>query len=528
MHLNNNLIDDITQVSRGRTVINAFANYGRYAASFVIHVFLQAYIIRTLGRNEYAIWPLVITCIGFVGLIPLAVGSGAGRFLAHALGRKDLREVEQITTSLFAALLGAAVIYTVAVVLLSIYFERIFDIPEGAEGIGPWAMLLVGLSGTVALPFGVFRGGLRAAQKFVVLNVMAVVFLVARLILVILAFTLAVPSLICIAGINLALAMAEDLAFYILAKRMVPWQRVRWSSFNLRVLKKVNNFSLLLLISHIGTLLYWQTDHIIINKLLDPSMLTGYSVVSNITLHCYRLTSLGISVLLPVATILHAKGDLPRIARLVFRINRSIVPFVLSLLFFLILHGAEILDIYIGAPYRRYATLFPILGVAMMVSGIQNSAAIVPQACGKWLTVSIMSFIVAFSNVLLSIYFVLGLGWGLEGVAAGTAIVTVIYKTCFWPWYTARFLKIRWREYVRESILIPAYNSLPFIIISLVIYNLGLGRNLRELIVAMTIAAGVQLAYMLLWGFDNKDRMVLRRLFLNPATKLRFLLSSRL
>lgn len=88
--------------------------------------FFKHIIIRKLGRDEYAIWPLVMTCIGFVSLIPIAVGSGAGHFLAHALGRKDLKEIEQITTSLFAALLGVAVVYTVAIVLLSIYFEWIF------------------------------------------------------------------------------------------------------------------------------------------------------------------------------------------------------------------------------------------------------------------------------------------------------------------------------------------------------------------------------------------------------------------
>jgi len=29
-----------------------------------------------------------------------------------------------------------------------------------------WAVLLASLGGAIALPFGVFRGGLRAAQKF--------------------------------------------------------------------------------------------------------------------------------------------------------------------------------------------------------------------------------------------------------------------------------------------------------------------------------------------------------------------------
>jgi O-antigen/teichoic acid export membrane protein len=527
MNESDNLVDDITRINRQRTVINAIATYGQYTVSFVIRIFLQAYIIRTLGRNEYAIWPLVVTCMSIVDLIRVGIGSGAARFLAHALGREDLKEVEQITTSLFAALLVASVLYTVAIVFLSVYFEAIFDIPEGAEGIGPWAMLLAGLGGAVALPFGVFQGGLRAAQKFVILNSITVVFFVARLILILLAFTLALPSLIWIAGINLALAIGEDVVFFIVARKVVPWQRVKWSSFNWQVLKKVNSFSLMLLVSYIATLLYWKTDSIIINKLLEPSMLTGYSAVSNIILVCHRLTSLGISVLLPIATILHARSDLPRIGRLIFRINRNLVPFVLSLLFFLMLNGSEILSVYIGPEYSEYGILFAILGLGMMFSGIQNSASLVPQAFGKWFTVAIMSFIVAICNVLLSIYFVSSLGMGLKGVAAGTAIVTIVYKSCFWPWYATRLLKMSWWEYMKKSFFMPVYNSIPFIITSLLIYSCGIGRNLKELTAAMVVSGSVELMYMMVWGFDVNERSAVRKLISDLGSKVVFVVKQR-
>ena len=477
MNINNNLVDDITEISRRRTVINAIASYGQYGVSFGIRIFLQAYIIRTLGGNEYAIWPLVITCISFVELIRVGVGSGAGRFLAHALGRKDLKEVEQITTSLFAAFLAAAAVYTAAIILLSIYFERIFDIPEGAEGIGPWAMLLAGLSGAVALPFGIFQGGLRAAQQFVILNVVRVIFLVARLVLIILAFKLALPSLIWVAGVNLALAIGEDITFFTVARRIVPWQRIRWSAFNWAVLKKVSSFSFLVLVIAIAGFLYWKTDNVIINKLLEPSLLTGYAVVVSFVLYTYQLTSLGVGVLVPAATVMHAKGELARMSRLIYRANRTVVPLSVCLLFFLITFGGEVLELYVGPGYADYAILFPILGISAIISVTQNSSGIVPKAFGRILTVTIMSLAVAILNVLLSLYFVLVLKWGLIGIAAGTAIATVVHKTVFWPWYTARLLQVSWVEYFQKSMLIPLSNSLPFIVVVLSLKFMNLGKG---------------------------------------------------
>lgn len=507
---NSNLVDDIIGISRRRTVINAIANYGRYAVSFSVRIFLQAYIIRTIGRNEYAIWPLIITCISVVELIRIGIGSGAGRFLAHALCRKDLEEVEQITTSLFVGLLAGAVLYATAIVFLSIYFEQIFDIPEGAEGVGPWAMLLAGLGGAISLPFRVFQGGLWAAQKFVILNVVGVIFLVARLILVILAFTFALPSLIWIAGINLALAIVEDITIFTVARRIVPWQRVRWSSLNWAVLKKINSFSFLVLVTTVAGLLYWKTDNIIINKLLEPSLLTGYAVVANVILYAWRVTQLGVGVLGPAATIMHARTDYLRIARLLYRVNRYVVPATVGLLFFLIVFGKEILRLYLGPEYQEFGKLFAILGASTIVAVTQSPAQIVPKAFGRMLLVSLEAVVIAILNVLLSLYFVLVLNWGLAGVAAGTAVVTVANRTVFWPWYTARLLKVPWTEYFQKSILTPLFNSLPIISIILVLRLINIGKGWVGLICVFLIAGLIQAAYMLTYGLDKRDQTTVR------------------
>ncbi len=512
------LLEDITEVSRKRTVINAISNYGQYGLTAIVGIFLQAYIIRTLGKNEYALWPLIQTCMGFVALIPIGIGSGAARFLAHALGSKNLRDVEEITTSLFFALVTTAIFYTICIICLSVYFEKIFDIPEGATGICLWAMLLTGLSGAVAMPFGVFQGGLRAAQKFVIINILRIVFLIVKLILIILVFTLSIPSLIWVGGIYLALEISNGIATFLIVKHVIPWNRVRLKSFNWKVLWKVNNFSLLVLISNIAALLYWKTDNIIINKLLEPSLLTGYSVVVNFVLYSYQFTSLGIGVLMPAATVLHAKKELQKIGRLLYRANRTVVPLAVFLLSFLIIFGKELFDVYLGPGYKEYAILFPILAGGAIISVTQNAAGIVPHAFGRLSVVSLMSLIVAIANLILSIFFVVVMKWGLLGVAAGTAIVTIIHKTVFWPWYTAHLLKIQWSKYFYESIIVPLGNCLPAVLTMLFLKWLGLGKGWTSLITTIFICGVVQATFMLLWGINKNDRTSLKEYLLNILT----------
>jgi len=500
-------LDRLTEVSRRRTIVNAAANYSKYGVALLVNLFLQAYIIRTLGKVEYSIWPLVSTVTGFIALIPVGLGAGTGRFLAHALGRKNLREVEEITTSVFVALLVAAGVYAVAVLFFSMYFEQIFDIPEGAAGIGPWAMFLAGIAGAVRIPFSVFQGGLNAAQQYIAINLREIGLLVLRGVLTVLVFTVSGPSLIWIAAIFLLIECASAAVTWSVARRIVPWQRIRWTSFNWKTLWEVNSFSVWVLVGSVAYLLYWRTGDIIINKLLDPTLLTGYSVVASILLQAYSLASLGSGVLTPAATIMHAQKDMHRMARMIYRANRVTVAMGVPAIAFLMFFGSPLLVLYLGhSEYAAYGILFPILGSTLILSLAQIAGRTVPQACGKNAVNSLMSLLVAVANVGLSLYFVVVLKWELIGVAAGTAIVTIIHSLLFWPWYIAYLLGVRCREYFMESMVIPLAHCLPACGLLAAFWALGIGSSLKGLIAILAATTVVHGAYTLAWGLYAEDR----------------------
>lgn len=515
-------LEETCEVSRARTLVNAGANYGQYFVSMLAGIFLQAYIVRKLGREEYAIWPLVASCLAFIGLMQTGIGSGTARFLADALGRKDVDALARVTSSVFFVMLIGAGVYAGAVICVSVSFEDIFDIPQGTAGTGPWVLLIAGVAGATAMPFSVFYGGLIASQSFVWMNVLAIARTLSRVTLIVAVFAFGMCSLIWVASVDLILGIVYNVAIYVLARRLVPWQRVSLRWFDLATFRRVNGFSILLLVSSVAMMLYWHTDNIIINKLLGPSLVTGYFIVANMFLAIHRVTSLGVSVLAPSATVLHAKGDVPRLARLLFRANRTIVPFTTSGLWFLVLYGRQVLRAYVGSGYEENAVLFPILGVAFIFSGLQNSAAIVPQAYGKWTVVCLMSLFVAAANVVISLFLVIYCGWGVCGVAAGTAFVTVTYKLLFWPWYTARLLRICYAEYFRQTILVPLANSAPFVLTTLGFALAGHGQTLAGVVAVFGVAAGLEAFYMIIWGLHASDRETLRQ-YAGRATKRIFL-----
>ena len=500
-------LDALTEVSRRRVVVNALSNYSRYGVALLVNLFLQAYIIRTVGAAEYSIWPLATTVASFITLIPLAISGSVNRYLAHAFTRKDLSEVRQITTSVFYATLAGTLVYLAAVVAFSLSFERIFSIPEGAAGIGPWVMLLYGLGESFKTPVAVFQGGLDAAQKFVAINIREILILLLYGILVVLAFTISSPALVWAAGAYAVTQAMGALITWRLARRILPWQRISRGSFDWRILRTVLNFGVWVLVGAVATLLYWRVGNIIINKLLDPVLVTGYSVVVAIMVQGYAIAGYGSGVLHSAAAVLHAKQDFGRLARMVYRASRVTTLVAGPAILFLALFGRPVMTLYLGDPqYGEYGIYFSVLGAAMIIQMTQIPGLTVPRAFAKNAAFNLVAMLSAAVNVGLAVLLITVFDWGLMAVAASAALVITLYNIWFAPWYAGRLLGVSWHEYLAKSMLLPIMHCLPALAVLGVFRVAGYGDTIPQFIAIVATVAVLHLAYMLTVGLMPEDR----------------------
>ena len=173
-------LDAAAVVSTNRTTRNAFSNYAYYAAQAVVLLALQAYVVRTLGKEHYSIWPVLRSCINLAGLIQIGLGAGAARFIAVAIGHRDEAKIQKLVgTYLIATLIGA-----LAFLLVSVAFawklEHLFNVPDEFATEARWSMVVMGLSGGVQMVGSVFAGALTASQSFVRLNALRSSFLLVR------------------------------------------------------------------------------------------------------------------------------------------------------------------------------------------------------------------------------------------------------------------------------------------------------------------------------------------------------------
>jgi O-antigen/teichoic acid export membrane protein len=119
----------------------------------------------------------------------------------------------------------------------------------------------------------------------------------------------------------------------------------------------------------------------------------------------------------------------------------------------LLLHGKDMLRIWMGAPYAAYYNLMVILTVGYIVMLMQQGSYAYLYARGGHKVTTVLALADGLTNLGLSVYWAKSLG--LEGVALGTTVPMLIVFVLIQPWYTLRLAKIRWRDCFRQAFLRP-------------------------------------------------------------------------
>ena len=81
-------------VSRGKKIVTGFTfRMVNTIAGIIVAFFMMPFILHTLGDRMYGLWILMSAFMGYMGYLDLGILWAVGRYVARAMGRKDMKEV---------------------------------------------------------------------------------------------------------------------------------------------------------------------------------------------------------------------------------------------------------------------------------------------------------------------------------------------------------------------------------------------------------------------------------------------------
>jgi O-antigen/teichoic acid export membrane protein len=427
--------------SGGRTLnrtaqftLNTAANYGRMLVSIATVAVLTPFIISRIGRDDFGLWSLVISALGFLGLLDLGMGTGVIKYVAQSKASRNIDRRNRILSTLGAVYLAIVAASFAAIAVLSIFFNQIFAIPAAQQQKTATLLWILAVRFVLlAIPLSLFRNALYGEQKVYLINsiqgVATIVYAAGTWVALERGF-----GLLALAWMNLGAMLLEYVGYMWFAYATIEDLRISPALFDKRLLKEAASFSSAQFLINIAALVLLRTDPLVVKAFLPLSAVAIYAVALKIAENAYLLAKQFTNLLGPLAAELRENAEETKIRFVFVNCTKfAMAPGVMLAVAMYVL-GRETLTFWVGQDFAAGGVVLMVLltSMALDMPGLTSSAVL--SMTGHHRITAWAAVVEVVLNVALSVALVRPLG--LVGIAVGTLASTVLvdmvmtYRAC--------------------------------------------------------------------------------------------------
>jgi O-antigen/teichoic acid export membrane protein len=452
-----------------RILRSTISNYvGRFVglATFFL---LTPFILRQLDPSLFGLWVLVGSVVAYGSLFDFGIAGAITKYVAEYQAKGRLDEAKGLVATALALYAVLGLLVTLAGIALAPLFPRLFNVSAEHSQTAVWLVMLSALGMGLAILSASTTAVLRGLQRFDLMNLLGVLttLLSAGATVTVLLWGGGVIGLVAVTIVaNLLMQIPAVWFIY----RLAPALRFGLAPPNRRMFRTVTSFSSSLFLIHLGGQLETKTDEIVVGAFLPISAVTPYNLARKLSTLPQLMAEQFLSLLLPLASELHAGNDQARLRSLYVISTRVTLATFLAIGISLVLLAGPILAIWVGEEFAGYAYLVVILTLASFIDILTWPAGSVLQGIARHRFTAVMALCTGITNLLLSLLLVRYLG--LLGVALGTLIPTTVFCLGFTLPYAMRVIGVSLREMVTQVVLPTMAPVLPAALVTFILREL--------------------------------------------------------
>lgn len=464
---------------------SALSNWVALAANVLSAFYLTPVILTSLGREGYGTWSIIVSLIGYYGLLDIGISSAVTRYTAKYAASGELRSLEKVAgTSLFLLTgLGAA--------LIGLSFAASGPLAGffGLEGArrAEFVSLVgtVGIAAGLSFPVKAYRSVLLAYERFVPHNVLRIVLTAARTVLTV-AVLRRNAGIVGIGYVYLTVQAVELTAYGLMVSRVLPGLRFRISDFDRKTVRLLAGFGAAAFLVTVADQMRFNLDGFVIGRMIGLEAVAVYRIAAMIMRNLLSVLVAALAVLTPRFARLEGQGSRDALERLFLKslAVSSVMSFGAAAMVFSA--GGTFIRLWVGDGFEGAVPVLLILASAYAVSMAQNPVISLVYALNRHRFYAALTAAEAVCNVALSV--ALAPRFGILGVAIGAAVPMLAARLVIQPYYMIRVVGIRARSYLAR-IALPAAAAA---IVIAAVWRTGLVTGRRE--VTLPAALGISAA----------------------------------
>ena len=407
----------------------------------IISILYTPIMLRLLGKSEYGLYQLVFSVVSYLGLLSFGFGSAYVRFYSRYKVKNDEDGIARLNGMFITIFLIIALISIVAGSILVFNIEVVFK--QGLTGseidTARILMILMVFNLAVTFPSSVFDSYVTAHECYFFQRVIGLLQTVLNPFLTLPLLLMGYKS-ISLVTITTVLTLGKFIMNIYYCRKKIN-MKFRFKNIQFSLLKEIWIFSFFIFLNMIVDQINWSVDKFILGMFGGTVAVAVYAVGGQINSIYMSLSTSVSSVFIPrINTIAADSNDNRQLTDIFTRVGRIQFIVLALILFGFILFGKYFISIWAGNGYEHAYYVALLLIIPVTVPLIQNLGIEIQRAKNMHKFRSVVYFIIAIGNVLLSIP--LTKVYGEVGAALGTAITMILGNIIIMNWYYQARVKL--------------------------------------------------------------------------------------
>lgn len=428
--------------------------------SIAVSFFLFPFIIKHIGKEVYGIYLIVLTVVGYFGLLDLGVMSALTKYVSEAKGKGDNELKHKIINASFTFYVIVGLIIAFFLFVCALFFTSIFKLQMANINIAKQLFIWGSLFSLFLWPLSTFRGAIQGLNLW---DVDAKVNVVAQLVNAVATFYILTNGLgvIQLFILNQIITLSGSLYCYLVVRKRINL-RLSFPCMDFATYKTIFNFSFFMFLSSLLTIFVFQIHNIIIGYFVSVAAVSTYAVAYNIQNYLRTINStLGAPPWI-IASEMEGRKDYDGQRKLLFDGTRFMsavfVPIVLIMLFFV----KPFINYWMGPSFQDSIIPAMIIVSFWIFSGTTEIASGMLSAKGIVKIPLLIQVSIAFLNVLIGVVFIKKIG--IVAIALGLTVSMALVGVPMYLRLILKKLNVTLSEYLRKSVL---GNLALFLVVSL-------------------------------------------------------------
>jgi len=425
--------------------INALSNWVALAVAVLVGFFITPFIIRHLGKTGFGIWTLIGSIIGYYGILDLGVISAITRYVARYAGQKDYKSLNETISASLAIFCVVGFIIVGASFAIAAPLSNFFNIPTEQVREFQQVIRLLGLTAGLSFISNLFDAIIRAHERFLAANVVAIFVTLTRTSLIVLFLSRGF-GLVGVAYSHLVSAVLMIILTLVLCKLFFPYFQPKIRLVSWHVLYTVLSYGAATTVLAVADIMRFNLDSFVIGKWINVRAVAVYGVAALLIRFFLQFIASGTQrVFTPRFSLIDGQGKRSELQELFLK-SLSVSAFLsFGVGTLIVIVGRRFIVLWVGSDFLGAVPVLWVLAVAYSLALAQTSGISLVYALKKHYLFAAASIVEGIANIGLSIY--LAPRYGILGVAIGTAVPMLIIKIFVQPIYVSRIIGISLRRY---------------------------------------------------------------------------------